>query len=358
MFLRFTLRALAYRKQRLFLAFAALAVAATLATVLFGIYGSVEKRIRDEFRAYGANIAASPATGETIPLALAAAAEKLGAEAAPFLTTTVTVNGRVIPVIGFIPAKTAPLTSYWHVTGSRDLSADECLAGEIVANELDLKPGSHLAYEGGACAVKGIVATGGPEDSELLIPFDAAAARAAQQDVASSIAIRAPGERLEAVRSALAAQFPKADVRTVQAVAGTESNVVVKLRSALFLLSILILAITALCVSSNFSEMVMERAKEIGILKALGAAERRIAAFFLSESAALGGLAALIGYALGILAAALISQKIFGGVFRLQPDPLVFLAVFAVMLAVSIVATSLAVSRIRSIEPAIILRGE
>ena len=41
MFLRFILRALQYRKQRLLLAFAALAVAATLATVLFGIYGTV-----------------------------------------------------------------------------------------------------------------------------------------------------------------------------------------------------------------------------------------------------------------------------------------------------------------------------
>jgi hypothetical protein len=63
MFLRFFLRALQYRKQRLILAFAALAVAATLATVLFGIYGTVERRLRDQFEAYGANIVAVPANG-------------------------------------------------------------------------------------------------------------------------------------------------------------------------------------------------------------------------------------------------------------------------------------------------------
>ena len=49
MFFRFILRALEYRKQRLMLSFAALAVAATLATILFGIYGTVERRMRDEF---------------------------------------------------------------------------------------------------------------------------------------------------------------------------------------------------------------------------------------------------------------------------------------------------------------------
>ncbi len=56
--------------------------------MLFGIYGTVERRFREEFRSYGANIAAVPVNGKTVPLAIAAAAEKLGAEAAPFLVTS------------------------------------------------------------------------------------------------------------------------------------------------------------------------------------------------------------------------------------------------------------------------------
>ena len=84
MFWKFILRALKYRKQRLLLAFAALTVAAAMATVLFGTYGSVERRLRDEFRSYGANISA---VGPSVPIAVAAAAEHLGAEAAPFLVS-------------------------------------------------------------------------------------------------------------------------------------------------------------------------------------------------------------------------------------------------------------------------------
>jgi putative ABC transport system permease protein len=358
MFLRFTLRALEYRKRRLLLAFAALAVAATLATVLFGIYGTVERRIRDEFRSYGANMVAVPANGTTVPLSIAGAAEILGAEAAPFLVTAGQVSGHTIPVAGFVPAKTARLTTYWHVQGARDIQNGECLAGELVATELQLTPGSRISLDGAPLLVKGIVSTGGAEDRELLIPFETAARLAGLHDVASVIEIRAPGERVEAVRSALAKRFPEADVRTIRSVAGTETNVVLKIRGALFLLTLLILAITTLCVSSNFTEMVIERSKEIGIMKALGAAERRIAAFFVSESAALALAATIAGYLAGIFAAAAIGREIFGGVFRLQASWLVFASVGAVMLSVAAIATAIAASRIWRVDPAVILRGE
>src|ERR1700733_6562232 len=115
MFFRFIIRALQYRKQRLLLSFSALTVAAALATVLFGIYGTVERRMREEFRSYGANIVAVPVSGKTVPLELVAAAEKLGAAAAPFLITSWNAN----LVAGFIPSKTADLTQYWHIQGTR-----------------------------------------------------------------------------------------------------------------------------------------------------------------------------------------------------------------------------------------------
>jgi putative ABC transport system permease protein len=350
MFLKFIWRALRYRKQRLTLAFAALAVAATLATVLFGIYGSVARRIRDEFRSYGANIVAVPANGGTLPLALAESARKLGAEAAPFLITSTTLNGRAVPVAGIMPDATRPLTTYWHIKGSRDIYAGECLAGELL--HLELGTATPVGI------VKGIVSTGSAEDNEFIVPWETAEKLAGLSGAASFIEIRVPGERLEAIRTALGREYPSAAVRTIQAVAETETSVVLKIRAALFLLTLVILAITTLCVGSNFSEMVLERAKEIGILKALGAGERGIAGFFVSESAALALLASVVGYVVGIFAAAAIGQEIFGGEFRLETGWFVPLAVTAVMLAVASLATGVATSRIWGIQPAIILRGE
>jgi len=342
MFLRFFLRALQYRKQRLILAFAALAVAATLATVLFGIYGTVERRLRDQFEAYGANIVAVPANGGTIPLEIAAAAEKQGAKAAPFLVTS--SSGLV--VVGFKPSETISLTPYWNARG-------DCLAGQ----DLNLKLGQAVPAVPG-CVIKGILRTGGEEDHELLVPYQTAEQIAGLTGSASVIEIRAPGENVEQIRNALANRYPIAQFRTVHSVADTETNVVLKIRAALFLLTLLILTITTLCVSSNFSEMVMERAKEIGIMKALGAAENRIATFFVSESAALALVATLTGYTAGLFAAAAIGKEIFGGVFRLHADWLVFITVVVVMLSVAAIATIISTSRIWNIEAAVILRGD
>lgn len=358
MFWTFVVRALEYRKQRLLLAFSALAVASTLATVLFGIYGTVERRFREEFRSYGANIAAVPVSGKTVPLQIAAAAEHQGAEAAPFLITSGHVAAQSVAVAGFQPAKSAAMTSYWHMEGSRNIGSGDCIAGELLATRLQLKIGATVALEGSPCSLKGIVSTGGAEDQELLVPFETAARLAGVSDAASLIEIRAPGGREEEVRAALAKQFPAADLRTNLAVAGTESNVVFKIRASLFLLTLLILIITTLCVSSNFSEMVIERSKEIGILKAIGAAERKIAAFFVSESAVLALSATLAGYLIGIFAAAAIGREVFGGVFRLEPSLAVLGGVIGVMLAVAGIATAIAASRIWSIQPAVILRGE
>jgi putative ABC transport system permease protein len=358
---RFVVRALQYRRQRLLLSFSALAIAAALATVLFGIYSTVERRLRDEFGSYGANITAVPVSGNTVPLELAAAAEKMGAAAAPFLITSTGItstNPSTIVVAGFVPSKTAGMTSYWHIEGSRAIAPDECIAGELLVARLHLTIGSKIPLQGAPCTVKGIVSTGGAEDQELLVTFETAARLAGIHDAASVIEIRAPGERVETVRAALEKQFPAADVRTSRAIAGTESSVVLKIRASLFLLTLVILAITTLCVTSNFSEMVIERSKEIGILKALGAVERRIAALFVSESAALALVATVAGYAAGLFAAAAIGREVFGGAFHFDGSWLVFAGVAGVMLTVAAVATAIAASRIWSIQPAIILRGE
>jgi putative ABC transport system permease protein len=350
-FFKFIIKALKYRRQRLLLASSALAVAAALATVLFGIYGSVERHLREQFATYGANLLAVPNNGASLPIAIAKTAENQGAEVAPFQISTARIGTTTVPVAAYNPEKAAPLTTYWHVNGTRQLNQNECLAGENLAARLNLKMGSFFRMDSTDCTLRGIVSTGGAEDNEILIPH-------LTGETASFIEMRVPGEKLDAIRKTLTAQYPTVDFRAIRAVADTESNVVLKIRASLFLLTLLILIITTLCVSGNFTEMVIERAKEIAILKSLGATEPKIAAFFVSESAALAVAATLAGYLAGIFAAAGIARNIFGGVFHLQADWRVFGGVALVMLIVATVATAIAASRIWTIEPAIILRGE
>src|ERR1700736_6047954 len=101
MFLRFVIAAVRYRRRRLLLAFSALAVAATLATALFSVYSDIERKMRVEFRGYGANlIIAPPGAARTLSLDALHAADALGATAAPFLYTVGRVQNEPVVVAG------------------------------------------------------------------------------------------------------------------------------------------------------------------------------------------------------------------------------------------------------------------
>ena len=361
MFWKFVVRAVEFRSKRLLLAFSALAVAATLATALFSIYSDIERKMRVEFRGYGANIIIAPAGGaQTVPLAAVAEAERQGAVAAPFIYTVGRLSGQPVVVAGIDFRRAGPLTNYWRVDGARIAAPGECLVGSAVAAHFGFKPGQPAELAGAPCVIRGIVTSGGPEDAQVVLPFAAAEQLAGLHDAASVVEVRADGGRVAAIQAALSKALPGTDVRLLHAVAEIEANVVLKIRSTLFLLTSLILAITTLCVSGNFSALVLERSREIGILKAIGAAERKIAALFLSESLILGLMSAITGYGLGLLVAWEIGRQVFPGS---AGSPVgvnygVFLPVAGVTLAVAAVATLVAAARIWRIRTAVILRGE
>ncbi|MGA2742946.1 MAG: FtsX-like permease family protein [Bryobacteraceae bacterium] len=365
MFWNFVLRAVQFRKRRLALAFAALAVSATLATALFSVYSDIERKMRVQFRGFGANMVIAPGSGEqTVPLAAVALAEQQGAIAAPFIYTVGRLEGEPVVVAGVDFRRAGPLTNYWRVDGARSAGPGECLVGSNVATHFRLKLAQKLELEGAPCTIRGIVSSGGAEDAQAIVPFDTAAQLAGlpggDKGVASLVQVRADGERLASVQAALAKQLPGSDVRLLHAVAETEANVVLKLRSTLFLLTALILGIATLCVSTNFSALVLERSKEIGILKAIGAAERRIAALFLSESLILGLASTSAGYCVGLLVAWWIGRQIFpeSAAAGVGVNYGVFLPVTGVTLAMATAATLAAAARIWRIKPAVTLRGE
>jgi len=361
-FWRFVIAAVKFRRRRLLLAFSGLAVTATLATALFSIYSDVDRKMHRQFRGYGANIAIAPAgNSQTVPLAALAEADRLGAVAAPFLYTIGRVGDERVVVEGVDFHRAAPLTSYWQITGERTAAAEQCLAGTTLAAHFHLTVGESLPLASGACVVRGIVSTGGNEDNQVILPFDRAAAGAAIHNAASVIQVRADGQKVEQTRAALARAFPQTEVRVLHAIAETEASVVLKVKAAVFSLALVIFAITTLCVTGNFSALVIERSKEIGILKAIGAAEAKIAALLLSESLVLALASTFAGYLAGLGVAYGIGRGIFADAAAVQTigvDFAVLAPVLLVTLLVAVIATLFAASRIWRIEPAVILRGE
>ncbi|HLN03996.1 MAG TPA: FtsX-like permease family protein [Bryobacteraceae bacterium] len=362
MFWRFVLAAVKFRRRRLLLAFTGLAVTATLATALFSVYSDIDRKMRREFRGYGANLVIAPAgNSQAVPLRAVAEAERLGAVAAPFLYVIGRIGDARVVVAGVDFRRAAPLTSYWQVSGAHTAGTGECLAGSALAAHYHVSVGQSLPLASGPCLVRGIVSTGGNEDNQVIVPFDRAAADAGFHDAASIVEVRADGQRVDQTRAALARLLPETDVRVLHAIAETEASVVLKVKAAVFSLALVIFAITTLCVTGNFSALVIERGKEIGVLKAIGAADGKIAALLLSESLVLAFASTIAGYLAGLAVAYGIGRGIFsdaGSVAAIGVDFAVFAPVMAVTLLVAVIATLFAASRIWRIEPAVILRGE
>jgi putative ABC transport system permease protein len=102
--------------------------------------------------------------------------------------------------------------------------------------------------------------------------------------------------------------------------------------------------------------VVMERRREIGLKKALGAENGRVAREFLAEGLMLGVLGGLIGSFCGLLFARLVSYSVFGR--GLTPElHLVPITVLASAL-VTIVSSLWPVRKAVDVEPALVLKGE
>lgn len=343
MIVRAAWKAMLERRGRLGLALAALTVAATLATALLGLYSDIERKLRGEFAGYGANLVLAPAgDGDTVPLAALAEADKWG-KAAPFLYRVETVEGEPVVVAAVDFARLAPLTGYWEARGRREAGAGECLVGERVAERFRVDAGSEL----GGRRVVGVVSTGGSEDAQVIVPLEASA-------VASLIAVRVEGPRVEEARRALS--LPGIEVRVLRAVVESEAAVVLKIRGTLFLLTALVLGITVLSVMNNFGAVVYQRRKEIGVLKAIGGADAKVASLFAAEAVALGVLGSVAGFGMGAGVARWMGWQIFRQ--PASPPWETLPVVMGITLAVALVATIVPLGRIRRIEPAVILRGD
>ncbi len=107
-------------------------------------------------------------------------------------------------------------------------------------------------------------------------------------------------------------------------------------------LTVLALLSAVVLISSTMSTLVAEQTREIGIMRAIGARRRQVAAVYLRTTLLLGGIAALVGAALGILLSSLLARY-FGSLFWVVDvgfgvDP----TVLAVSLLVGLLAPALA----------------
>lgn len=166
-----------------------------------------------------------------------------------------------------------------------------------------------------------------------------------------------PGETAEVERAVaeLGRRFPSVSVRPVRAIVESQGKVLGTIRWLLVALTALILVIVGLCVMATMTAIVLERKKDIAIMKALGATDRLILRLFLCEGAGLGLAGGLLGFGLGLLLARELGLKLFG--VPLDPTwwtlPLISLG----SVAIAVLATVFPVRMAQAVRPATTLKG-
>jgi putative ABC transport system permease protein len=150
--------------------------------------------------------------------------------------------------------------------------------------------------------------------------------------------------------------LPAVDARVIRRVAEGEGTILTRVRTLLWLATLASLLAAALAVGASSAASVMERRTEIGLMKAIGAGSGTIGFLLAAEQLLLAFVGGGLGYALGIVLARVLGEKIFG--VAPEPSILVFIIVLGLAAFVTLLGSAIPLRRASRYEPAPILRGE
>jgi len=271
---------------------------------------------------------------------------------------------------------------WWKVEGAWPADdSEQVLAGEDLARKLGLKPGDRIQAGGRALEVTGILSAGPAENQGLVGPLSLAQAIAGRPGAVRQVFVSAltkpedelarrdPASMSPEVRdrwycspyaNSIAFQIqevlPHARAEQIRQVAQNEGAVLNKIQGLMLLITLAALLAAGLAVSAAMATAILERRREVGLMKALGAGNVAVAALFFTEAALLALLGGTAGYAAGLLLAQGIARSIFASRVALQP--VLFPLVLGVAVVVTFAGSAASIRRALRFEPALVLRGD
>ena len=245
-----------------------------------------------------------------------------------------TVNGvSSVLVFGLDPTE-FPERQFVITRGSRPQD-NQVLLGDKVAAQLGRGPGDTIRIGNVALRVAGVFHSGNSfEDGGVVAPLALVQTLAGRPGEVTSIAvIIRPGASSSQVAARLQQRFPGLVAVTDPGQAIQVDTTSRLLISAGWVFSVVALLVGGIGVTNTMAMSVMERSQEIGVLRAIGWPNRRVAGMILTEAVGICLLALAIGLALGYVAAqALVAQ----GALSTLVSPVFGLDVFAWGLAFSL----------------------
>lgn len=370
MFWRLVWRALRLRLQRVSVVFAALTVGAAIVTAMSAVWFDINAKMSEELRTFGANFYIGPSHGNTLAQAqlqpiLDAAPQELINAASPYLYGMARTELEKVALMGVWFESLQKLAPYWQVSGSWiGVSFDDrnAMIGVRLAQRLNLRLGDSVTLVNGSerqrLTIKGIVEAGDATDNMLIVNLDLAQKWLNKSEQISNALLSVNNDLGQVDRYAARLQqtYPQLEIRPIRKVSASEGQVLDKIKGLMGLVSVVILALSSLCVNTTLMAIVSERAREFALQKALGARNRDIIYQMLAETALIALAAILCGCLFGYLLAQLLGLTVFNATISLR------LPVFPITLVLSLLIATLAaivpVSQAVRIEPAKTLKGE
>jgi len=372
MFWRILRRLLGANRGRLFVMLLALGAGAAVTAALLNLQVDAKRRLTTEFRAFGPNVVIVPkgslsSSSETLPQSIIHSVPanvpsgRVTALSALYMVASVSVprsgKSATAVVAGIDPLFLVRASPSANPNGSENV----CVAGVRFAEQLGVEPDTGLVVANGdrheSCRVANLGQTGGPEDNRLETDLPAAQRVADLPDRVSMIELIVPGTPAEIQNyiADLQRRIPDGEVRPVRQFTEGEAKIYDRISGLLTVTVGIVLVLTALCVMAAMSNVAIERKMDVGLMKAIGGATRRVVRLFLAEAALLGLAGGVIGAAVGVLLSIVLGKAVFGVAAR--PRLIVYPVAVGLTMLVAILS-AFPLRRLASIRPASVFRGE
>jgi putative ABC transport system permease protein len=379
MFWRIVRRLFAAQGGRLLVILLALGAGAALTAALLNIQVDARSRLTKEFRAFGTNVIVAPRDAGTSSMPAALLDESVVKQVRDFHVppqTSAVSNLYVVanvstasrpPIKVVVAGKRSELQSYsirLSLNGAPVTQVEKqnvCVVGSRVSQQLLLQLGDPLRLQDSGkeetCLAKLAAARGDEEDNQISIPLDSAQRLAALPGKISLMQLNVSGtpREIREYIAALAQHVPGADVHGLRQFTDAEAKIYNRISGLLTTTIVLVLALTGLCVMAAMTNVAMERRNDVGLMKAIGGATRRVMRLFLAEAALLGLAGGMIGGATGLLLSIWLGKSVFGVAARPR---LIVYPVSVVLTIVVAIISSYPLRRLANISPASVFRGE
>lgn len=382
MFWRIVRRLLTANRGRIVVILIALGAGAAITAALLNLQVDARRRLTTEFRAFGPNVMIVPqpsslSISETLTESITrsvperVASGRVNVSSALYLVATVSVpdSGKSLSAVvagvnplAFLRVSVRPHSpSVEPPSETKQVSENVCVVGARLANKLDIQQDSSLVLVNGdrreSCRAASFKNSGGPEDDQVTIGLRSAQRLADLPGRISTVELRIPGtpHEIDSYIAALQQALPDAKVRPIRQFTEGEAKIYNRISGILTATVAVVLVLTALCVMAAMTNVAMERRNDVGLMKAIGGATRRVLRLFLAEAALLGLTSGVLGSALGIVLSMFLGKAVFG--LAARPRLIVYPVAVALTIIVAI-AGAYPLRRLANIRPASVFRGE